>query len=81
LFPVYPNLITKSATIRYALTEPGEVLILVFEVSGRLISSPVDCNTAAGTYSFVINDLPSGIYMVIMRVNEHELVQRFVVID
>ena len=81
LFPVHPNPITESATISYALTEPGAVLISVFDVSGRLVSSPVDCISAAGTYSFVINDLPSGIYMVRMRVAEHEMVQRFVVID
>ena len=81
LFPVHPNPITESATICYALTEPGAVSIAIFDVSGRLVSSPVDCNTAPGTYSFVMNDLPSGMYLVRMRVAGQELVQRFVVID
>ena len=81
LLPVHPNPITESATIEYILTEPGAVFISVFDVSGRLISSPVDCNEAAGTYSFVMSDLPSGMYMVRMRVAEKELLQRFVVIE
>lgn len=81
LFPVYPNPFSESAIIRYALTEPGAVSISLYDVSGRLVSSPVDCVSAAGTYSFNINNLPSGIYMVRMRVSGHELVQRFVVID
>ncbi len=81
LLPVHPNPITESVTIEYILTQPGAVSISVFDVSGRLISSPVECNTAAGTYSFVLNDLPSGMYMIRMRAAEHELLQRFVVID
>lgn len=81
LFPVYPNPVTESATINYCLTEPVAVMISVFEVSGRLISFPVDCISAAGTYSFEINDLLSGMYMVRMKAGEHELVQRFVVIN
>ncbi|MCK5115230.1 MAG: T9SS type A sorting domain-containing protein [Candidatus Aegiribacteria sp.] len=81
LFPVYPNPFSESAIIRYALTESGAVSISVFDVSGRLVSSPVDCISAAGAYSFTMNDLPSGVYMIRMRVSGHELVQRFVVID
>jgi len=81
LFPVYPNPMAESATIRYALTEPGAVLISVFEVSGRLVSSPVNCISAAGTYSFEMSDLPSGVYIVRMIAGEHEAVQRFVVIN
>ena len=81
LFPVYPNPVTESATISYCLTEPVAVMISVFEVSGRLISFPVDCISDAGTYSFEMNDLPSGMYMVRMKAGEHELVQRFVVIN
>ena len=81
LFPVYPNPIIESATIRYALAESGKVSISIFDVSGRLISTPVDCISAAGTYSFVMNDLPSGMYMVRMRIAQHEIVQRFLVID
>ena len=81
LLPVYPNPVTESATIRYTLTESGAVSISVYDVSGRLVSTPVDCNTAAGTYSFVMNSHPSGIYMVRMRTAGQEMIQRFVVID
>ena len=81
LFPVYPNPFSESATISYSLTDPGAVSIAIFDVSGRLVSSPVDCISAAGTYSFAINDLPSGIYMVRMRVAGREQVQRFVVMN
>jgi hypothetical protein len=81
LFPVYPNPFSESATISYSLADPGAVSIAIFDVSGRLVSSPVDCISAAGTYSFAINDLPSGIYMVRMRVAGREQVQRFVVMN
>jgi len=80
LLPVHPNPTMESATIQYILIESGEVSISIFDVSGRLISSPVQCNAAAGAYSLVMNDLPSGMYMVRMRVAEQELLQRFVLI-
>lgn len=61
----YPNPFNPSTKIRYALEEPAEVRLGVYDVSGRLIEELEAGSRAAGVYeaTFEAGDLPSGTYL------------------
>jgi hypothetical protein len=61
----YPNPFNPSTKIRYALDEPSEVRLSIFDVSGRVIEVLDAGSRAAGIYeaTFDAGDLPSGTYL------------------
>lgn len=70
LYQNYPNPFNPATTIRYALRQPGHVRILVYNLSGQLISTLVDAEQSAGVHEFMWNasdaagnQLSSGIYL------------------
>ena len=54
---------TQSTTIKYK-TDGGHTLLQIFDTMGRLISTPVDKDLPAGSYSYDYNSgaLPAGVY-------------------
>ena len=56
---------TQSTKIVYK-TDGGHTLLQIFDTLGRLITTPVDADLAAGSYNytFVSGPLPAGVYYV-----------------
>ncbi|MBE0642597.1 MAG: T9SS type A sorting domain-containing protein [Bacteroidetes bacterium] len=61
----YPNPFNPTTAIKYSVPEDTDVLLQVFDMQGRLVSTLVDGIAAAGEYTvtFDARDLPSGTYM------------------
>jgi hypothetical protein len=60
----FPNPFNPSTTIRYSLTEKGNVKIFVYDILGRKIAELVNEFKEAGLHNIDFNgkELPSGIY-------------------
>ncbi|MDD4223837.1 MAG: chitobiase/beta-hexosaminidase C-terminal domain-containing protein [Candidatus Cloacimonetes bacterium] len=77
----YPNPFRTSTTIEYALDSSAEVRMDVFNIKGQLVRRLIDnCTKSPGTYSTVWdgkddqrNQLPSGIYYILLRTNQQRL--------
>ena len=63
---IYPDPAGESATISYHLTEDNSVKIELLDISGRIISQPVNSNQQAGDHAILIDNttLANGIYLV-----------------
>jgi hypothetical protein len=61
----YPNPFNAATIIRYALPEPSEVKIEIFDILGRKVETLVDENQQAGYHQIMWNaeDKTSGIYL------------------
>ena len=66
LFEIQPNPIHNEFTIQYALSGQAEVRILLFDVSGRLISVLANDPQSSGVHreQFKRTNLPQGIYFI-----------------
>ena len=67
LQPAYPNPFNPSTKIRYSIPETGSVLVKVYDLSGREVSTLVDQVMPAGYHSLSWNPqytAAAGIYIV-----------------
>ena len=64
LFQNYPNPFNPATTIRYDVPSAGLVKLVIYDILGREISSPVNEIKTPGSYiiSFDASNLPSGVY-------------------
>jgi hypothetical protein len=70
----YPNPFNPYTTIEYALPEPTDVTLIIYDIQGRVVKTIVDAVQAAGRHSLVwdaTNDFgesaPSGLYVCRMK--------------
>jgi hypothetical protein len=65
----YPNPFNPSTSFEYAITAPGHVKVLIYDVSGRLVDTLVDEVQSASNYrvTFDASGLSSGIYIYQLR--------------
>jgi hypothetical protein len=65
LYSAYPNPFNPTTTIVFALSDPGKVLLTVYDINGRLVSTPVDGCRNAGVHevTFEASSFASGIYI------------------
>ena len=80
LFPVYPNPASGSSVIRFRLDEPGPVSISVYDLAGRLRTSPVDAELYPGIHEVEVSGLPSGSYYVRMIVGDNIMQMKFTLV-
>jgi uncharacterized Zn ribbon protein len=61
----YPNPFNPSTLITYSIAEPGEVLLSVYDVTGRKVATLVSQHMNAGTHTVTLNasKMASGVYM------------------
>lgn len=62
----FPNPFNPTTTIRYEVFEPEHVRVSIWDLSGQMISQPVDASHQPGQYEvgFDAGTLPSGTYFV-----------------
>lgn len=67
----FPNPFNPTTSITYGIPEDGYVLLRVFDVHGRVVSTLVNEARKAGTYSveFDGSALPSGVYLYRLEAN------------
>jgi len=70
-----------TLVIRFGLHEPALVDIVVFDLTGRLVSDVHGDEYSGGYHDVLIDDLSPGIYFCRMVAGEFMATQRFVVIE
>lgn len=67
----YPNPFNPSTKINFAVPEVSSVKITVFDITGKEVSSLINKQVEAGSYTvnFDSKDLSSGVYFYIFRAN------------
>jgi hypothetical protein len=64
----YPNPYSNSTTIKYTLPTGSNVILEVYDITGREMVTVVNTNQQSGQYKYTINagemGLSSGIYLV-----------------
>jgi len=80
--PNYPNPFNSTTTLRYQLSDTREVLIDVFDITGRRVAVLINEQQNAGVYFTRINSsgLASGTYLVRFVAGEYSNVQKMSVI-
>jgi PKD repeat protein len=83
LFSIYPNPGDGNSTIAYSLTEEANVLVDVYDVSGRLVSSQNKGQQAAGNYQTPVSEatLAPGTYMIQMTIGDRVSTRKYIVTD
>ncbi len=68
----YPNPFNAKTTIEYELLEPSDVLLDIYNVSGRKIVSLINESQAAGiqTVEWFAGNLPSGLYFAKLTIGD-----------
>ncbi|MCL5029845.1 MAG: T9SS type A sorting domain-containing protein [Bacteroidetes bacterium] len=69
LYQNYPNPFNPSTTIKYELPKPDEVKLIIYDISGKKVTTLANNFQSAGTYSVTWNgkndfgkDVSSGVY-------------------
>lgn len=67
----YPNPFNPTTKIRYELKERGRVDLKIYDVLGKEIADLVNKTQNPGQYTITFdgNNLPSGVYIYSLRVN------------
>ena len=68
----YPNPFNPNTTIKYSIKERGFVQLKVYDILGKEVTTLVNEEKQQGNYSvsFNGNNLPSGVYVYSLRVND-----------
>jgi alpha-tubulin suppressor-like RCC1 family protein len=69
----YPNPFNPTTTISYTLPASGFVVLTVYDILGRKITSLIESVQAAGEHqiNFDASSLPSGVYVYRLQAGEH----------
>jgi pectate lyase len=78
----YPNPFNPTTTIAYTIEQRGMVSLKVYDVLGRLVSTLVNEQKAAGTYSVSFNaaKLSSGVYFYQLHANRFTSVKTMLLV-
>lgn len=82
LYRNYPNPFSRETTISYVLNEPGDVLLQVYNIHGRLQETVVDCVQMSGEHSVVWNaeGLNIGCYFYRITIGDFTEVRNCVIV-
>ncbi len=82
LWQNYPNPFNPKTSLRYRISEPGEVQLKVFNLAGQEIAILVHTWQNPGSYEIEWNaaNLPSGIYYFQLDANNHRLTRKGVLL-
>jgi hypothetical protein len=78
LAPNYPNPFNPSTTLSFSIPGTQEVSLRVFNILGEHVATLADGIYAHGVYSvrFSADDMPSGVYLTVLRSGGSVLVQK-----
>jgi len=78
----FPNPFNPSTTVRFSLKEPCRVVLKVYDIQGREVSTLADGKYAAGGHAvkFDASGLESGVYFYRIRVGAFQAVRKMAVL-
>ncbi len=83
----YPNPFNPTTTIRYELPENSDVLLEVYNIAGQKVSTLVSAQQHAGRQEVAWNgkdvrgnEMPSGVYLYRLRVNDSVLTKKMMLV-
>ena len=80
----YPNPFNPSTKIKFELKDPGNVILKLFDLNGRLITVLLNEIKNEGSHTFNLNsvefNLPSGIYFYTLNAGEFNETRKMVLI-
>lgn len=78
----YPNPFQQQTTITYAVPEPGNVELVIYNVLGQQVETLVDQFQPSGNYSitFQSESLPSGLYLYTLSTGSHTKTRRMTIV-
>jgi hypothetical protein len=78
LYPAYPNPFNSATVLRYYLPNPTLVSVSIFDQRGCKILSLFDGYQSTGLHTAILNagDLPSGVYLVRLQVDDQVLSEK-----
>lgn len=78
----YPNPFNPSTNFRFSLKKDSRVTLRVYDAAGRIVTTVIDGNLAAGIYSepFDAKGLSSGVYFYRIRAEGFEKTKKMVLL-
>lgn len=78
-----PNPFRHSTTFSYTLKKNADLLLQVKDLSGKTVATIINEPKPAGSYSYewVPENLPAGIYYLVMKTSENVDVKKIVLLD
>ena len=82
LQPAYPNPFNPVTELQYSISEPGNVSLAVYDVSGAQISMLAQGWHTPGAYNvrFEARDLPSGVYFAKLSTGNRQFTQKLMLL-
>jgi len=80
LLPFFPNQ-SSAPIVRFSIPEPAVIELIVFDITGRLVSEIQEVEYSSGCYAILLDYLTPGIYFCRMVSDDFKATQRFVVIE
>ena len=82
IYSIYPNPFNPVTTINYVLLENTDVMLDVYDINGKQITSLVNAFQVAGYHNIRWNasSFPSGVYLINMENSNFKKVQKIVLI-
>ena len=83
-FTCTPNPLSESSTISFSLAQPGDVSLVLRDLSGKSLAVIADANFPAGSYqvpltSGILTDLPAGVYLLQLNLGYTSAVRKIVI--
>ncbi|HQG47036.1 MAG TPA: FlgD immunoglobulin-like domain containing protein, partial [bacterium] len=82
-----PNPFNAQTRIAYAVKQPGQVLLAIYNLQGQRVRTLISNRLEAGSYSAIWDgrddnghDLPTGAYLYVLKMPDSELSQRMTLI-
>ncbi len=81
IYATYPNPATDLINFKFGIEETGEVSLLLYDLTGRLVTHLDIGQLQAGIYdkTLVISDIPSGVYNYAIKNNDRYFFSRITV--
>ena len=78
----YPNPFNAQTSISFALPHAGHVNISIYDILGRLISTPVNEFYDAGDHNINLDmtDIPSGLYFYVLKTDDTEIKRKMLLL-
>ncbi|MGQ9535230.1 MAG: T9SS type A sorting domain-containing protein [bacterium] len=79
---IYPSVVHSVLNVDYMIPKPGDVEVIVYDVTGSVMKSKILLHQHTGYYKEVINSegLSNGIYFLILKQNDEQVARKFLLI-
>lgn len=82
LVAISPNPCNASSTVRFAVSRPGRVSMVLYDIQGRKVRTLLDDERSVGTYRIPLNtsDLASGTYFLRVKLPREQVTRKVTVL-